>query len=166
MTKRSLIQRSAVLLGLIGLSAFLFYIGKGHTLLLDTNAVTVNGQEISSEDSIEVRVDGQDPQPMGRAERVMVSVGGPTHTIEIEVLDSEGRKVKEKIRIPTFMDTAVVSIPAILGNLPKEHWVTPFVPPPLEEAPVEQMQQQEDDPPAAGPGSPSTEGTTTPAAQP
>ncbi len=45
MTKRSLIQRTAVLLGLVGLSVFLFYIGKGHTILLDTNAVTIDGRK-------------------------------------------------------------------------------------------------------------------------
>ena len=146
MTKRSLIQRSGVLLGLVALSAFLFYIGKGHTLLLDTNAITVNGQELSSADNIEVSVDGQEPKSMGRAERSMVTVGGPRHTLQIEVVDGDGRKVVQKISVPTFMDMAIVSIPAILNDAPRAMWVTRFVPPPPEEAPAEQMQQQEDTP--------------------
>lgn len=160
MTKRSLIQRSAVLLGLVGLSVFLFYIGKGHTLLLDTNAITVNGQELSSADNIEVSIDGQEAKSMGRAERSMVSVGGPRHTIRIEVIDGDGRKVEQTFSVPTFMDMAIVSIPAILENAPRELWVTKFVPPPPEEAPAEQMQQQEDTPEAA----PATEpaGSTAP----
>ncbi len=152
MTKRSLIQRSAVLLGLVGLSVFLFYIGKGHTVLLDTNAITVNGQELSSADSIEVTVDGGEPQPMGRAERSQISVGGPSHTIQIEVIDGDGRKVTQTFRIPTFMDMAVVSIPAILNDAPRELWVTPFTPPPAEEAAAEQMQMQDDTPVEPAPG--------------
>ena len=44
MTSRSLIQRSCALLGLVALSAILFYIGKGHTLMVDTNAVTIDGK--------------------------------------------------------------------------------------------------------------------------
>jgi hypothetical protein len=152
MTRRSLIQRSAALFGLMGLAVFLFYIGKGHTLLLDTNAITLNGQEISSADNVEVSVDGQEPESMGRAERSMVSVGGPTHTIQIEVIDGDGRKVEAKFTVPTFMDMAVVSIPAILGNAPREHWVTKFTPPPPEEAAAEQMQMQDDTPVAPAPG--------------
>ena len=46
MTARSLVQRSCVLAGLLVLSGFLFYIGKGHTVLLDTAAVTVDGHAI------------------------------------------------------------------------------------------------------------------------
>ena len=53
--------------------------------------------------------------------------------------------------IPTFLDTAVVSIPAILGEAPARYWVTPFVPPPSEEAPAEKMQQQEETPGAPAP---------------
>lgn len=167
MTKRSLIQRTAVLLGLVGLSVFLFYIGKGHTILLDTNAVTIDGKEYASAENIEVSVDGEEPQPMGRAERSMVPVGGPRHTIQIEVIDGDGRKVQQTFRIPTFMDMAVVSIPAILGDAPQENWVTKFVPPPLEEAPAEQMQMQEDTPeetPAPGTPAAETPGQPAPAA--
>lgn len=160
MISRSAFQRSCVVLGLIGLSAFLFYIGKGHTLLLDTNAVTIDGKELSSAESIYVSVDGKEPEPMGRAERLMVTVAGPRHRIFIEVESEGGKKIEQSFRISTWMDTAMVSIPAILGNAPARHWVTPFVPPPSEEAPAEQMQQQE----TPGTSTPAAPGTSTPAA--
>lgn len=166
MISRSTFQRSCVLIGLIGLSVFLFYIGKGHTLLIDTNAVTINGQEFKSAESIEISVDGQEPEPMGRAERIMVSVGGPRHTIQIEVVEDGGKKVERRISIPTFMDMAVVSVPAILGEAPSEHWVTRFTPPPAEEAAAEQMQMQDDTPvePAPGMELPPSTGTAAPKA--
>jgi len=142
MTHRSLIQRAGAALLLASLPAVLFYCGKGHTLLLDTNAVTIDGKEYASADTVNVAVDGHGPESMGRAERAQVTVGGPRHTIAIEVA-TDDRKVVRRISIPTFMDTALVSVPAILGGAPRQHWVTKFTAPPSGDAPVEQIQQQE-----------------------
>ena len=149
MTSRSLVQRGGVLVALIALSVYLFYIGKGHSLLIDTNALTIDGKELRAPEEIEVSVDGQPAESMGRAERIQVLVGGPQHTITIEVVSGEEKKVEKRFTVPTFMESAIVSIPAILGEAPAEHWVTAFTPPPAEEAPAEQMQHDEQDAPAS-----------------
>ena len=141
MTSRSLIQRLCVVLGLIVLAGCLFYIGKGHTLLLDTNGVTIDGKEFRSYPSAAVSVDGKGlNSSMGRAERAMVTVSGPRHTIVITDDADAGKKVEKTFTIPTFMDRVLVSIPAILGSAPAEYWITPFTPEPVEHAPVEKMQ--------------------------
>ena len=44
----------------------------------------------------------------------------------------------------SYADYIGRAVPAILGDAPAEHWVTRFVPPPIEDAPVEQMVHQED----------------------
>ena len=152
MTSRSLFQRGGVLIGLIALSVYLFYIGKGHSLLIDTNAVTIDGKELRAPEEIEVSVDGQPAESMGRAERIQVLVGGPKHTITIEVISGQERKVERQFTIPTFMESAIVSVPAILGDASAEHWVANFTPPPMEETPAEQMQHEQD--PAAPATSP------------
>lgn len=144
MTSRSLIQRACVVFGLVALSAFLFYIGKGHTLLLDTNSITINGKEMRAYQSATVFIDGKEVDTMGRAERVMLNVGGPSHTITIVDDADPAKRVERKFAIPTFLDMVIVSIPAILGDAPPEHWVALFTPPPLEDAPVEKMQMQND----------------------
>ncbi len=146
MTSRGFIQRSAVLLGLLTLSVYLFYIGKGHTLLIDTNALTINDKEFQSAETIEVSIDGKAPESMGRAERIMALVGGPRHTIVIEVISGGDKKVEKQFVIPTFMDSAVVSVPAILGDAPTEYWVTQFTAAAAEDTPAEQMQHEEDTP--------------------
>ena len=146
MTSRSLIQRSGLVFALIALSVYLFYIGKGHTLLIDTNAVTISGQLIKSAETIEVSIDGKAAESMGRAERIQVLVGGPQHTITIEVISGDDRKVEKKFTIPTFMESALVSVPAILGDAPPEHWVATFVAPDVEDAPAEQMHHEQDSP--------------------
>ena len=153
MTSRSLVQRSGVLIGLVLLSVYLFYIGKGHSLLIDTNALTIDGKELRAPEMIEVSIDGQAPESMGRAERIQVLVGGPKHTITIEVVSGEERKVEKQFTIPTFLDFAIVSVPAILGDAPAEHWVTRFTAPPVEDAPAEQMQHEQDTPAATSPAS-------------
>lgn len=61
----SLIQRSAVIVGLLLLSVFLFYIGKGHTLLIDTNAVTIGDKEYRSAETVSVSINGQPAETMG-----------------------------------------------------------------------------------------------------
>lgn len=145
MTSRSLFQRTCVVLGLIAISACLFYIGRGHTLLLDTNAVTIGGSELRSFTSATVSVDGKELDfPMGRAERAMVTVSGPKHRIVIVNDSDTAEKIEKNFTIPTFMDMAVVSIPAIIGNAPKESWVVEFTPAPAEDAPAEQMYYQSD----------------------
>ena len=161
MNARSLVQRTGAVVFLAALSTVLFYCGKGHTLLLDTNAVTIAGKEYASADTVNVSVDGKNPESMGRAERAQVTVGGPRHTIAIEVA-TDDRKVVQRISVPTFMDTALVSVPAILGGAPREHWVTRFVPPPPEEVPAEQIQMSEA--PTAAPSSPAASAGTAPAA--
>lgn len=143
MTSRSLIQRVSVILGLIALSACLFYIGKGHTLLIDTNAVTIDGKEMRSLPSVTVFINGKEEDMMGRAERIMVNVGGPSHTIVIVDDNDKTKRVERSFTVPTSMDTAVISIPAILGGAPPEYWVTEFTPTPLEDAPIEKMQMQQ-----------------------
>ena len=140
MTRRSFIQRPGVVFGLIALGVVLFYIGKGHTLLIDTNAVTIDDKELRSPSSVTVSVDGKKlNSSMGRAERVMVTVSGPQHTIAI-LDDNSDKKVEKTFAIPTFMETAVVSVPAILGGAPAEHWIAPFTPPSPKDTPVEKMQ--------------------------
>ena len=146
MSLSSLVQRAGVVVGLIVLSVYLFYIGKGHTLLVDTNAVTIDGKELASAELISVAIDGKEPEEMGRAERIIVNLAGPSHTIVISVVSGDEKKVEKAFRLPTFIDSPLLSIPAILGGAPEAHWVKTFVAEEVEEAPAEQMQHQEDTP--------------------
>jgi hypothetical protein len=51
------------------------------------------------------------------------------------------------------MDSALVSIAAILGDAAPEHWVTKFAAADREDAPAEQMQHEGDAAPLAAPDS-------------
>ena len=141
MSLRSLIQRTCVILALIALSVYIFYIGKAHVLLIDTNAITIDGEVLRSYASATVIVNGVELRsPIKQGERVSVTVSGPKHTIVIADESNADNIVERNFTIPTFMERAIVSVPAILANAPEERWVTEFIPPPRQEAPVEQMQ--------------------------
>jgi hypothetical protein len=143
MISRSFIQRTCVVLGLIALSVFLFYIGKGHTLYLDTNMITIDGKELRSHASAAISVNGKQQRLPIRSDRQVkfnFAVGGPKHTIVIVDNTNADNRVEKTFTIPTFMNRVVVSIPAILGNAPAEYWITEYTPPSLEDAPIEKMQ--------------------------
>jgi hypothetical protein len=146
MTVKALSLRAAVLACLLALSAGLFYIGKGHTLIVDTNAVIIGGREFASADTVSVSIDGGQAEEMSRAERIMLQLVGPAHRVAIEVLSGEDKKVEREFAIPTFLETALLSVPAILADTPPEHWITVFTPPPAQESAVERTvhQAQED----------------------
>jgi len=141
MIMRSLIQRTCVVLALIALAVYFFYIGKAHVLLIDTNAITIDGEALRSHESATIRVNNIELRsPIKQNERVSVTVGGPKHTIIISDDSDADNIVKREFSVPTFMERAIVSIPAILANAPEEHWVTEFIPPPPRATPVEKMQ--------------------------
>ena len=141
MSMRSLVQRTCVVLALIALSVYFFNIGKAHVLLIDTNAVTIDGVELRSHESATIKVnDIELKSPIKQNERVSVTVGGPRHTIIISDDSDADSIVKREFTIPTFMERAIVSVPAILANAPEEHWITEFIPPPPQATPVEKMQ--------------------------
>ena len=146
--KNTWVQRSLLLVFLLLLSVFLFYIGKGHALLIDTNALNVDGKTYTAPAMMEVSLDGKEAESMGPSERSMANVGGPSHKLKIEIFNDSGESekvVEHSFSIPTFLDTAVISIPAILAGL-KEHEVTVFVPADREESAAEHMVTQEDSP--------------------
>ncbi len=146
MRARRAALRAALLAALLGLSAWLAWIGKGHTLFLDNHAVTLAGAEHRALESVSVRVDGGPAEELERAERAMRQVAGPSHRLTLEVLSGprQGTRLALDIRIPFGWDSAVVSLPAAAGGAPPERFVTRYQPPPEEEPAAEQMLQQED----------------------
>jgi hypothetical protein len=141
MSLRSLIQRTCVAITLIALSVYLFYIGKAHVLLIDTNSITIDNEVLRSHASATIRVnDIELRSPIKQDERVSVTVSGSRHTLVIVDDSDTDIIIKRNFTIPTFMERAIVSIPAIIANVPEEHWVNEFIPPRLQEETEEKMQ--------------------------
>lgn len=144
MTRRTIVR--AVLLLLTALfAAWLFRIGKGHTLLLDTNTVELDGKELRSAEAISVSVNGREPEEMGRVERVIVdNLMGSSHSVVIEVISGEEKKIETSFTIPASVDTALLRIAAVLNGAPEKEWVVPFVEEKKQEEAVEKTVHQDE----------------------
>ena len=127
MTRRSVIARSIALAAVLGISAWMFVIGKGHAVYLDTNAITLDGVERAAPDTSIVTIDSLKEEEMGRAERTMVNVAGPKHKVRIESMAGDGKVYERTFTIPTSMDSVVLSIPAIIAGAPDQVVLTKFV---------------------------------------
>jgi len=129
MTRRSLVARSLLAILLASLSVFLFLTGKGHVLYLDTNSIELGDRKLRAPELSLVILDGKEIGEMGRAERVIAEVAGPSHAIRVEPLDG-GEPTVRRLRLPVGRTELVVSIPAIVAGEADELVVTPFVAPP------------------------------------
>ena len=127
MKKRTL-YRVLALGCIVLLSIFLFWIGKGHTLLLDNKDVTIDGKSYAALNSLRVTINKQEPVALRSGMRKLPKnmVAGPWHTIKVEVLDNKEviKIVEKKFSLP-LKDMFILNIPALLEDEPL--WVQEFI---------------------------------------
>ncbi|GAK60964.1 hypothetical protein U27_00862 [Candidatus Vecturithrix granuli] len=130
MTRRTW-YRLIALAFVVVLAVFLFWIGKGHTLLLDNKEIKRDGQKLKAERLVQVIINDQEPVEVKSGIRKAAKdvVAGPWHSIKIEVLDRQKNVVKtvEKKFSLGLNDMFVLSIPALLAE--NADWIEPFEPP-------------------------------------
>ena len=130
MTRRTQYRLIALALVIV-LAGFLFWIGKGHTLLLDNKEVKREGQKYKPERLVQVIINDQEPVEVksGMRKAAKDVVAGPWHSIKIEVLDRQKNVVKtvEKKFSLSLDDMFVLSIPALLAE--DANWIETFEPP-------------------------------------
>lgn len=102
---RKLMINTFLICGLLILSVFLLFSGKGHTLLLDNK---------SGETTVTVIVDSLKPVTISMGERELVVVKGINHTISVT---TDGNTITRKFSLP--MNTLFLcSIPALVNGSP------------------------------------------------
>ena len=130
MTRRTL-YRLIALAVVVVLAVLLFWIGKGHTLLLDNKEVKRDGQKYKAERLVQIIINDQEPVEVksGMRKAAKDVVAGPWHSIKIEVLDRQKNVVKtvEKKFSLSLDDMFVLSIPVLLAE--DANWIETFVPP-------------------------------------
>lgn len=130
MTRRTW-YRLIALAFVVVLAVFLFWIGKGHALLLDNKEIKRDGQKLKAERLVQITINDQEPVEVKSGIRKAAKdvVAGPWHSIKIEVLDRQKNVVKtvEKKFSLGLSDMFVLSIPALLAE--NADWIEPFEPP-------------------------------------
>lgn len=128
MAKRTIYRSIAIGLVII-LAVILFWIGKGHSFLLDNKDITLNGKTYPASDLIQVTIDKQKPIQVrsGTRKQTPSPVAGPWHTIMVEVIENKVvvRTVTKKFSV-NLADMFVVNLPAFLEDDPQ--WMQEFVP--------------------------------------
>ncbi|MCX7776132.1 MAG: hypothetical protein N2067_08540 [Spirochaetaceae bacterium] len=116
MTTRSIIARALLVAALVLLAVAMYFIGKGHTLYLDTHAVTFEGTKHPAPLQVTVQVDNLKPEDLIDNDRVAVSVMGQRHRLTIDQGDGSA-PITRQFSIPLAMKEAVVSVTAALAGL-------------------------------------------------
>lgn len=112
-------------------AVFLFWIGKGHTLLLDNQNIKIAGQAYKATHRLNVSINNQEPIDLKKGLRKAAKdmVAGPWHTITVEVIDKDKSVLKTvKKTFTVGMDEMfLLSLPALLAD--ESAWIQPFEPP-------------------------------------
>jgi len=128
---RRLAIRAALVAAFVGLTALVFVLGKGHTILVD-NKDAEDGA-VEAVDGVMVSVDRQEALELYRGDRDRVMVMGQSHTVTIENIN-DGTKIERRIRLPIGEETLLLSVPNLMaGREPAlVPYVAPQAPPPEE----------------------------------
>ena len=129
--KRQLLFILGTLVILIGISAWMMVIGRGHTVSLDNKKLEYNGETNESPYKITVYVDGQQVAKLNAKDRGMATNIGQTFHMQLKIMQVKGGEetVEDyEISLPYSIDGIVVNLPGFLAGLPEEAWMSEFVP--------------------------------------
>ncbi|MBQ5749140.1 MAG: hypothetical protein IIV87_03175 [Oscillospiraceae bacterium] len=131
---------AAVLVALI--IALMFWLGRGHTVYLDSKALDVDGVMYEPPYKITAYVDGEQVAKLYEDERGKASCIGQTFTVELEVMQEKGgseETVTKTITLPYSMDGIILNLPGLLADLPADAITEEFVSKVVEEVVEEEI---------------------------
>ncbi len=134
--RKQLIYRICALALLIGLAAAMFVIGRGHTVYFDNKAGEYNGSAYDAPYRIDVIVGGEKVAKLKKNERGMVDTMGQNFQMQLVITqekDGESVRANVSLPLPYSMDGIVLNLPAMVAGLPKDAYMTEFVPLPSTE---------------------------------
>ena len=140
--KRQLLFILGALVILIGISAWMMVIGRGHTVYLDNKKLEYEGETYEAPYKITVFVDGKQAAKLNARDRGMATNIGQTFRMQLKIMQDKGGEetvTDYEIRLPYDLDGIVVNLPGYLAGLPEEAWMSEFVPLVTTEEPEEEV---------------------------
>ena len=141
MKTRKLLIRLAVLVVLVAIGLVMMSIGRGHTVYIDNKTMEYNGTEYKAFYRVELDTPGTDKTlRLDARDRVSAKCIGQSFHMDLMVTDEKGgepRSVSLDVKLPYNMDGPILSLPALLNDLPQEAWLDEFIPAPPSEDPEE-----------------------------
>ncbi len=135
--KRSFIFRLIALALIAALAAWMFLIGRGHTVYFDNKSLTApDGTAYEPWYQIEILKDGQRVARLKAEDRGMVEVMGQKLTVEVKLAKSKDGKMQGGtigLELPYNKDGVIYNLPAMLAGAQEEVYMSEFIPTPVEE---------------------------------
>ncbi|GAK52057.1 hypothetical protein U14_03304 [Candidatus Moduliflexus flocculans] len=128
MSKRTLYRIAALLVVFI-VAVGLFWIGRGHSFLVDNQKLTIHGTTFQPVNAtLNVSVNGQPLVAVkyGQRKKLGDAVAGPWHTITVEVVGKNKaveKTIEKRFSVP-LDEMFLVSLPALLADDP--NWLQVF----------------------------------------
>ena len=136
---RKLLIRAAVLVVLVAIALVMMSIGRGHTVYIDNKTLEYNGTEYKALYHVDIETSGADKTiKLDARERGMAKCIGQTFHMDLTVTREKGGQPETlslDVKLPYNMDGPILSLPALLNDLPQEAWLDEFIPAPPSEAP-------------------------------
>ena len=129
-SKRKWIFRGCALLVILIIAAWMFVVGRGHTVYIDNKTLEYNGETYGALQRVEVYVGGERLSKLGKRERTMSTVIGQSFETRLVNTVEKGDEPTEtvvRLTLPYGWDGIVVNVPGYLAGLPQEAWMTEFV---------------------------------------
>ncbi len=129
-SKRRLLIRLIALAAVIALGAWMFVIGRGHTVYFDNKTLEANGQTYKAPYQIQVFVDDESVGKLKEGDRGMASTMGQTFKMVLHITPEKGGKKTGSavtLELPYNMDGIIINLPALLGGASEDVYRTEFV---------------------------------------
>ncbi|MBL6989865.1 MAG: hypothetical protein ISR65_08805 [Bacteriovoracaceae bacterium] len=122
-THRMKLFQLGLVLTFIAIGSILFYVGKGHDLILENKLITIGPVTYKAAPSIKLIIDDQKAIPVNSGFANKAFVVGASHSLKAQILDDAGAVIKviEKKFKLSLHNSFLISMPALVANDPK--WI-------------------------------------------
>ncbi|MBQ8160636.1 MAG: hypothetical protein IJ083_07765 [Clostridia bacterium] len=124
--------RILTLVVLIAIAAWMFVIGRGHTVYFDNKTLELeNGESIGTLQRVDVYVNGNRVARLAKRERGMATWIGQNFKMTLEITKEKGDEPYTQevaIDLPYSLDGIVVNLPGYLAGRSQDEWMSEFVP--------------------------------------
>ena len=129
--KRRILIRILALAVVLGIAAWMFVIGRGHTVYFDNKELTDAGQTYKPYYKVEIFVDDQSVAKLGEGDRGMVSTMGQDFEMVVHLTPEKGGKKvggTVKLKLPYSLDGIILNLPALLNGAEESVYLDEFIP--------------------------------------
>lgn len=131
-SKMRLLIRLIAIAAVICIAAWMFVIGRGHTVYFDNKTLTTeDGTVYEAPYQIQVFVNDESMGKLKEGDRGMASTMGQDFKMVLHITpEKDAKKTGSAVtlKLPYSMDGIIINLPALLGGAPEEVYREEFIP--------------------------------------